>query len=642
MPAHTPSNTEGNQSATSATSEIDVADSTALHAEPQTPDTESTAEQPFEEATFGDAVTTGNSTAPLPELSAPSVALLSEGSIVGDRYQVVSLLGAGVGQDSHVYDVVDQQGHLRCWACGSSSSEAGDMYCVECGAQLAGRHYRLQELHVGTNQGDATASIPEAILENKVPGVSHIYDTYSSEAGPTYVVWEEAYGRTLDSWLPTSDAVSSTQDEVTEEQAVLWTSQAAQVLAHLHAEGIAGCEIKAKNLLVQPGDRLLLIEPAGCRALQGSTAEQAEVQAEDVRRLGGELEQWYLAVRSYSGASQAMPSTPASDSPSAPEETQLIAEADENTGSLETVQNQNLALVLARARDGAYPTADAFAQALLHLREASAPQPYLQLWSGRASDVGQVRAINEDSVLTLEAAVLEQDGHLPIGLYVIADGMGGHESGEVASSIAVRTIGSIVNSALIAPMVAGETVARDANTCGGLLRQAVIEANRRIANLAQDRHSDLGTTVVAALVIGGQVSVVNVGDSRAYTWHGGQLATLTRDHSLVAQLVAAGQISPDDIYTHPRRNEIFRALGDQRLTEGEVDVFSHQLQPGDGLLLCSDGLWDFVRDPSIAATLVEHQTADPQSACHTLIEQANTAGGEDNISVVFVRLMLDA
>jgi PPM family protein phosphatase len=293
------------------------------------------------------------------------------------------------------------------------------------------------------------------------------------------------------------------------------------------------------------------------------------------------------------------------------EENALIAEPEEITGPLTAIKNQNLALVLSKAREGEYPTADAFVQALAHLREASIPQPYLQLWSGRASDVGQVRPLNEDSVLTLEASVLEQDGHLPVALYVIADGMGGHESGEVASSIAVRTIGSIVNSALIAPMVAGETVARDASTCGGLLRQAVIEANRRINNLAQDRHSDLGTTIVAALLVGGQVSVANVGDSRAYVWQGGQLSPLTRDHSLVAQLVTAGQIAPDDIYTHPRRNEIYRALGDARLSEAEVDVFSHQLKPGDGVLLCSDGLWDFVRDPAIAAIVAEHQNADP-------------------------------
>jgi len=300
-------------------------------------------------------------------------------------------------------------------------------------------------------------------------------------------------------------------------------------------------------------------------------------------------------------------------------------------------RNVNPAVALARAREGSYPTADAFAEVLRELYEASKPLTNLKLWSGRSSDLGRVRKINEDSVLTLEATVLEHDGNLPAALYVVADGMGGHQSGEVASSIAIRTIGSVVNSSLIGPLVSGDPVARDANTCGHLLQQAVLEANRRITDLARERHSDLGTTTVVALLIGNQLTVANVGDSRAYIWHDNTLQVLTRDHSLVMQLVMAGQIKLEDIYTHPRRNEIYRALGDSRLTEDEIDVYSERLRPGDGLLLCSDGLWDFVRDPDIAATLASAQ--DPQSLTQILVDQANTNGGEDNISVIFARVM---
>jgi len=181
-------------------------------------------------------------------------------------------------------------------------------------------------------------------------------------------------------------------------------------------------------------------------------------------------------------------------------------------------------------------------------------------------------------------------------------------------------------------------VAHDPASCMTLLRQAVLEANRRIAELARERHSDLGTTLVAALVIGNQLTVANVGDSRAYVWHSGKISPITKDHSLVAQLVEAGQIEPEDIYTHPRRNEIYRALGDARISEEEVDVYSHRLQPGDSLLLCSDGLWDFVRDPDIAA-VVSKEDMGPQEACKTLIDMANRNAGEDNISVVLVRVM---
>src|SRR5947208_11151917 len=216
--------------------------------------------------------------------------------------------------------------------------------------------------------------------------------------------------------------------------------------------------------------------------------------------------------------------------------------------------------------------------------------------------------------------------------------MGGHQSGEVASSIASRTIGAVVNSSLIGPLVAGDPVARDPNTCGRLLQQAILEANRRITDLARERHSDLGTTTVAALLIGNQLTVANVGDSRAYLWHENGLQVITRDHSLVMQLVMAGQIKPEDIYTHPRRNEIYRALGDQRLTEDEVDVYSQRLRPGDGVLLCSDGLWDFVRDTDIAGILASSDD-DPQTLARALVDQANMNGGEDNISVIFARVM---
>jgi serine/threonine protein phosphatase PrpC len=220
----------------------------------------------------------------------------------------------------------------------------------------------------------------------------------------------------------------------------------------------------------------------------------------------------------------------------------------------------------------------------------------------------------------------------------VADGMGGHQSGEVASSIAARTVGAMVNSSLLGPLVAGDPVARDQDTCARLLQEAVLEANRRITDLARERHSDLGTTIVAALLIGNQVTIANVGDSRAYLWHEDELQVITHDHSLVMQLVAAGQLTIDEIYTHPRRNEIYRALGDARLTEDEIDIFALRLRPDDGLLLCSDGLWDFVRDPDIASVLAA-PGADPQTVAFTLVDRANLNGGEDNISVIFARVL---
>ena len=589
---------------------------------------------------------------------------LQAGALVGDRYEVEQLISNS--PQANVYRVADTQGYKRCWACGSTLSRQGDVYCADCGAELSGKRYRLQEFFTPPQQnGDnptLALPLPAPILANRIPGLLQVYDILADPLGEgrVYIAWEESYGRTLASYIPDTVALSpdpttddsadpdtqpsplspQSSEEASEEQIAAWMAQSAEVLAQLHAEGVVGCRMTLDNLLVQPGDRVMLLDPDGCREAPTDPDEASREHLSDVRLLAGELEKWYIAVRDVGGI---LGNLAASHDAVQDEEGEgmlrlrgAVFSASDLTGPLAAVLNP--VFVLSRAREGDYPTAAALAEALHDLYEQAKPLTNLTLWSGRASDVGQVRQINEDSLVTLEATVLEHEGNLPIALYVIADGMGGHQSGEVASSIAARTVGAVVNSSLIGPVVAGDPVARDETTCAQLLRQGILEANRRIAELARERHSDLGTTVVAALVIGNQLTVANVGDSRAYLLREGALSPLTTDHSLVMQLVLAGQIEHDDIYTHPRRNEIYRALGDPRITEEEVDIYTHRLMPGDGLLLCSDGLWDFVRDPAIQGILVQ-DGADPQTLSDALVAEANRQGGEDNVSVVYARVM---
>jgi serine/threonine protein phosphatase PrpC len=144
----------------------------------------------------------------------------------------------------------------------------------------------------------------------------------------------------------------------------------------------------------------------------------------------------------------------------------------------------------------------------------------------------------------------------------------------------------------------------------------------------------MGTTLTAAFVCDGRLFLAHVGDSRAYRWNGDGLKQLTTDHSLVASMIATGRAAPEEIYTHPQRNVIYRCIGDRPVVE--VDTAIWPLGTGDRLLLCSDGLWEMVRDEGIQDVLM--QEADPQAACDLLVKRANAVGGEDNISVIVVQL----
>jgi protein phosphatase len=143
----------------------------------------------------------------------------------------------------------------------------------------------------------------------------------------------------------------------------------------------------------------------------------------------------------------------------------------------------------------------------------------------------------------------------------------------------------------------------------------------------------MGTTLTMALIAGDRAVIGNVGDSRTYIYRDGALRRVSKDHSLVMRLVDIGQITEDDIYTHPQRNAVLRSLGDK--PELEVDLFSERLRPGDALFLCCDGQWEMTRDPHMAEIITQHD--DPQAACDALITAANAAGGEDNITSVLVR-----
>lgn len=258
------------------------------------------------------------------------------------------------------------------------------------------------------------------------------------------------------------------------------------------------------------------------------------------------------------------------------------------------------------------------------------------------SDAGDVRRSepNEDSVLVLQLQRVHESHTAPAGVFIVADGMGGHDYGQVASRMAINLIAERMTRELLGVPLQhernGEEVApTHEDDLVGLLRNTVEEANLNLCKKNQHDKTDMGSTLTGFMVVGEHAYIVNVGDSRTYMVRGGQIYRLTTDHSLVGQLVAGGLIEPDDVYTHPQRSQIFRSLGDK--PNVQIDVFKQQLQPGDILLSCSDGLWEMIRDPQIEEIL--NSAPDPHIACAQLIERANMNGGEDNVSavIVFVR-----
>ncbi len=248
---------------------------------------------------------------------------------------------------------------------------------------------------------------------------------------------------------------------------------------------------------------------------------------------------------------------------------------------------------------------------------------------GRRTNVGKVRNLNEDSLVSIELSRTLQCAVQPLGVFAVADGMGGHAAGELASGSIINSISQRAFSEL-SPLKQ-----LTAEECVKWLKETVSDANLTVVKMRKEAGTDMGSTLVLALLEGNQAYISHLGDSRIYMVNTRGIQQLTTDHSLVQRLVATGQISREEARHHPQRNVIYRTMGDR--SDVEMDISTHTLIPGDRLLLCSDGLTGMVEDQYIQKIIME--ATSPLAACDQLIDAANSAGGDDNISIIVIEII---
>jgi serine/threonine protein phosphatase PrpC len=254
-----------------------------------------------------------------------------------------------------------------------------------------------------------------------------------------------------------------------------------------------------------------------------------------------------------------------------------------------------------------------------------------QLIASCGQSVGKQRELNEDSLFALTATMAGNSGNLPFGLYIVADGMGGHQFGEVASNAAIRSVAGYIISRFHPYLFHLKPETMD-ESFQEIMQAAVREAQRSI----QKEAPGSGTTLTAALVMGQQITVAHVGDSRAYfIYPDSRVEPITRDHSLVKRLEELGQITPEEAANYPHRNVLYRALGQGEILEPDIFTLGFP-QPGY-LLICSDGLWGVISEQDLVRAISE--APNLQRACQNLVNAANAAGGPDNISVILAQLI---
>lgn len=367
------------------------------------------------------------------------------------------------------------------------------------------------------------------------------------------------------------------------------------------------------------------------------------------------------AARPASSAAAPMPDlevmTPATGTPTAPaipvaakpnveaspDAVMAAATAKRDTLPMEVVDPLAPTTPLAQTKEALPTEPDAFKTAKLDpkteggymaTRQFTEPTTYTtkpgrHLIGGWNSDPGMVRTNNEDALFTFFSSHMSAGNMPDFGLFVVADGMGGHENGERASALATRAIARAIINSFYLKLLDEDVTEDDRPIISEALAEAVQQANDVISS-----KTDGGTTVTAAAIVGDLAYVAHVGDSRAYLVTGEKIEQITRDHSLVQRLIELDQLTPEEAATHPQRSVLYRAIGQSESVE--IDTITRRLPAGARLMICSDGLWSFVPEAQLHSTILASRS--PQEACDKLIKLANDSGGNDNITVVVIQV----
>ncbi len=506
--------------------------------------------------------------------------------LLGGRYE---LMGEG---ENGTIEVLDREPWRFCWSCSSTDNEAGENFCTRCGADLRNRRY--QGFRSSNKRGPALIAL--------------IHDDAARDLLPQ--VWDELEdGNETFVLLKPNDASPSALP--LDELVALRVGLAlAHMLAALHRQNLElGALVPSDLGLTAAGQPQILNLDNLCHIDEDE--HQASVQG-DLQSLAGLLE--------------ALTNTPRM--------TQRLSDDSRSVDTGLPDKERDLSMVLREIRTNEIQHAERLAERFEELLSDLTRPLSLHQVVGSHTDTGVVRDHNEDSLLALKLNMNNTSTEYVWGLYIVADGMGGHAGGEVASGLAIRSAASLILSEYLANSLNPDRN-YDERWIKDVVHRAVLEANETVRLEGQTRHNDMGTTMTIALVVGDRATFANVGDSRAYLYRDGKLERITRDHSLVMRLVELGQIRDEDIYTHPQRNAVLRSLGDRQSID--VDLFTRRLRSGDALLLCSDGQWEMTHDAEMETLLATYD--DPDTVCQELIKAANKAGGEDNVTSVFVRFL---